>query len=185
MKFIYFYLLFTFFHEATESFLKDPVSYNIQFYTYHLIFCIVYAIIFFYWAEIKYFNKYISLQIIFYVLSVFIEVYIVGLSTFRTSVAVLINQILFCFFAVILISRTLSNYESIELKRVKLLILIPFFIFYTYMSTIDIFMVFLYSPVTQKLFSNLFWVIRILNPINYLCVSLAFYLAPKKEIYLQ
>ena len=118
-------------------------------------------------------------------LSVLIEVSIIGLSTFRTSVAVLINQILYCFFAVILINRILSNKDSVADKRVKLLVLIPFFIFYTYMSIIDILMVFLFSPATQKIFSNLYWVIRLLNPINYLCVSLAFYLAPQKQTYLE
>jgi len=185
LSYIYFFLIIALFNSLKNTLLKEPLSYNIRFYIYHLIFNVVYAIVFFYWAEVKTFNKYILLQIIFYLLSVLIEIYTIGISTFRISVAVLINQILYCFFAVILINRILSNSAPIADKRVKLLVLIPFFIFYTYMSLIDIFMVFLYGPITQKLFTDLWRLIRILNPINYLCVSLAFYLAPKKQVYLQ
>jgi len=114
-----------------------------------------------------------------------IEISSIGLNTYRVSFADVIIQFLFSFFAAYLINKTFSDKESVKEKRVKLFILIPFFVFYIYLSVINIFMFFLFSPATQKIFSNLYWLISILNPINYLCVSLAFYLAPKKEVYLQ
>ena len=144
-----------------------------------------YSSCFLYWAGVKKIKQYIIFGILFYFSIVMIEISMIGLNTFRISFADLINQFLFSLFAVYLINKTFSSNESVKEKRVRLFILIPFFVFYMYLSLIDIFMLFLYNPSTQKLFSNLYWVIRILNPINYLCVSLAFYLNPRQEVYLK
>ncbi len=183
--YILIFLIFGLIYSITQVYLKNPLSYNIQFYIFHLLFNLFYSLVFFHWAEIRKVNIYVILQLFIYFSSVIIEVYIIGLSSFRISIAVVINQIFYCLFAVYLINKILSNEDSKVERRVKLLVLIPFFVFYTYMNIIDIFMFFLFTPDTQKLFSNLYWVIRILNPINYLCVSLAFYLAPKKVAYLE
>lgn len=184
-KFIYFYLVLTLFREATQVFFKKPILYNTQDYIYTTGFTFFYSLTFFNWAEVKSVKKYFFIEFIIFLLILILEIRSIGISTFRISFLSIIVEVFFSLFAIFLIIKILSNRESFLEKRVKLLILIPFLIFYSYMSIIDIFMLFLYSPSTQKLFSNLYWVIRILNPINYLCVSLAFYLAPKKQVYLQ
>ena len=185
LKSIYYYLLFAFFYEAIESFIKQPNIFNISKYIFILIWTSFYSSCFLYWAGVKKIKKYIIFSILFYFSIVMIEISSIGLNTYRVSFADVIIQFLFSFFAAYLINKTFSDKESVKEKRVKLFILIPFFVFYMYLSLIDIFMLFLYNPSTQKIFSNLYWLISILNPINYLCVSLAFYLAPKKEVYLQ
>jgi hypothetical protein len=185
LKSIYYYILFAFFYEAIESFIKQPNILNISKYIFGLIWTLFYSSCFLYWAEVKKIKQYIIFSILFYFSIVLIEISLIGLNTFRISFADLINQFLFSLFAVYLINKTFSGKESVKEKRIRLFILIPFFVFYTYFSLINIFMLFLYSPSTQKLFINLYWVIRILNPINYLCVSLAFYLSPRQEVYLK
>ncbi len=185
LKSIYYYLLFAFFYEAIESFIKQPNIFNISKYLFGLIWTLFYSSCFLYWAGVKKIKQYIIFGILFYFSIVMIEISLIGLNTFRVSFADLINQFLFSLFAVYLINKTYSSKVSIQEKKVRLLILIPFFIFFIYFSLISIFMFFLYNPSTQKLFSNLYWVIRILNPINYLCVSLAFYLNPRQEVYLK
>ena len=185
LKSIFYYLLFAFFYEAIESFIKQPNLFNISKYIFVLIWTSFYSSCFLYWAGVKKIKQYIIFGVLFYFSIVMIEISMIGLNTFRISFADLINQFLFSLFAVYLINKTFSSNESVKEKRVRLFILIPFFVFYMYLSLIDIFMLFLYNPSTQKLFSNLYWVIRILNPINYLCVSLAFYLNPRQEVYLK
>jgi hypothetical protein len=185
LKSIYYYILFAFFYEAIESFIKQPNIFNISKYLFGLIWTLFYSSCFLSWAKVKKIKQYIIFGILFYFSIVMIEILLIGLNTFRISFADLLNQFLFSLFAVYLINKTFSGKESVKEKRIRLFILIPFFVFYTYFILINIFMLFLYSPLTQKLFSNLFWVIRILNPINYLCVSLAFYLNPRQEVYLK
>jgi hypothetical protein len=150
-----------------------------------LIWTLAYSSCFLYWAGIKKIKQYIIFVIVLYLITVVIEILLIGLNTYRTSSIELVYPFLFSLFAIILINKTFSSKESVKEKKVKLFILIPFFVFYIYLSSINIFMFFLFSTATQKLFINLYWVISILNPINYLCVSLAFYLAPKKQVYLQ
>ncbi len=185
LKSIHYYLLFALFYEAIESFIISPNIFNLSKYAFGLIWALFYSYCFFYWAGIKKIKKYLISILVFYLSLVLIETSLIGLNTFRISFADLIIKFLFCFFAVYLINKTFASKESINEKRVRQFILIPFFVFYTYFILINIFMFFLFSPATQKLFINLYWVITILNPINYLCVSLAFYLAPKKQIYLE
>lgn len=185
LKSIYYFLFFSFFYEVTESFIKAPSIFNLYKYLFFLIWTLAYSSCFLYWAGIKKIKQYIIFVIVFYLLTVVIEILLIGLNSYRTSSIELLYPFLFSLFAIILINKTYSSKESVKEKKVKLLILIPFFVFYIYLSVINIFMFFLFSPATQKLFINLYWVITILNPINYLCVSLAFYLAPKKQIYLQ
>lgn len=184
LKGIYYYLLFALFYEAIESFIISPNIFNLSKYGFGLIWTLFYSHCFFYWTEVKK-KQYLISILVFYFSFVMIEIYVIGLNTFRISFADLVIQFLFCFFAAYLINKTFSSNASVQEKKVRLFILIPFFIFYVYLCLINIFMFFLFSPATQKLFSNLYWVIRILNPINYLCVSVAFYLAPKKQVYLQ
>jgi hypothetical protein len=185
LKSIYYFLFFSFFYEVTESFIKAPNIFNLYKYLFFLIWTLAYSSCFLYWAGIKKIKQYIIFVIVLYLITVVIEILLIGLNTYRTSSIELVYPFLFSLFAIILINKTFSSKESVKEKKVKLFILIPFFVFYIYLSSINIFMFFLFSTATQKLFINLYWVISILNPINYLCVSLAFYLAPKKQVYLQ
>lgn len=154
-------------------------------YAFAMVEAIFYSLTFFYWAEVKKIKTYTTLIVLLYLFIDLIEITYLGLSTYRTSFATTLHEILFSFFAIYLFNKILSSHELFSEKRLKLLILVPFLIFYTYLSLIDIFMAFLFSPTTQKVFTNLYWLIKILNPINYLCISLAFYLAPRKQPYLQ
>jgi len=134
--YILIFLIFGLIYSITQVYLKNPLSYNIQFYIFHLLFNLFYSLVFFHWAEIRKVNIYVILQLLIYFSSVIIEVYIIGLSSFRISIAVVINQIFYCLFAVYLINKILSNEDSKVERRVKLLVLIPFFVFYTYMNII-------------------------------------------------
>ena len=185
LRSIYYYLLFAFFYEIIESFIQSPYIFNLSKYTFGLIWTLFYSTCFFHWAGVKKIKKYVIFVGFFYFSIVIIEVSLAGINTFRVFFADLVNHFLFSFFASYLINKIISSNQSVEEKSSRLFILIPFFIFYMYFGLINIFMFFLFSPATQKLFSDLYWVIRILNPINYLCVSLAFYLAPRKQPYLQ
>jgi hypothetical protein len=185
LKSVFYFLLFSFFYEAIESFIKAPNIYNLYKYLFFLILTLVYFSCFLHWAGTKKREKYIIFAFIIYLITVVIEILIIGLNTYKILLVQLVYPFLLSLFAIILINKTYSSKVSIQEKKVRLLILIPFFIFYIYFSLISIFMFFLYNPSTQKLFSNLYWVIRILNPINYLCVSLAFYLHPRQEVYLK
>ena len=74
--------------------------------------------------------------------------------------------------------------ENHRIANSEKLIIIPIIVFYIYYTILDILMSLLYNKQTQPLFTNLYYVINIINLLSYISYSLAFLWAPKKEKYL-
>ncbi len=74
--------------------------------------------------------------------------------------------------------------ENHRIANSEKLIIIPIIVFYIYYTMLDILMSLLYNKQTQPLFTNLYYVINIINLLSYISYSLAFLWAPKKEKYL-
>lgn len=74
--------------------------------------------------------------------------------------------------------------ENHRIANSEKLIIIPITVFYIYYTILDILMSLLYNKQTQPLFTNLYYVINIINLLSYISYSLAFLWAPKKEKYL-
>ncbi len=74
--------------------------------------------------------------------------------------------------------------ENYRIANSEKLIIIPIIVFYIYYTILDILMSLLYNKQTQPLFTNLYYVINIINLLSYISYSLAFLWAPKKEKYL-
>lgn len=74
--------------------------------------------------------------------------------------------------------------ENHRIANSEKLIIIPIIVFYIYYTILDILMSLLYNKQTQPLFTNLYYVINIINLLSYISYSLAFLWAPKKQKYL-
>ena len=185
LKFVCYYLVFAMLYEKFQPYLHSAFYINIIQYIFTICFTFFYSTAFLEWAGIEKAGKIILIEILLICCFMLIEINFIGLNTFRISLLSLSINLLFTLFLIYLINKTLNNNVSSKNKQVKLLILIPNLIFYCYYNILDILMLFLYSPQTKQLFINLNWVAKFLLIGLYTCFSLAFYLKPKKEIYLQ
>jgi hypothetical protein len=185
LRFIYYYLIFLIPRETFQPYLKSASHINIEHYLYTLLFSFFYSVSFFYWAGLRNIKKIILIEIPIILFLTFFEISFIGLDTFRVSILSVFINVLFTLFIVYLINKTLNSSHGLNEKRVKLLILIPNLIYYVYFNALDIMMIFLYSSKTKELFIKLYNVNLLLLIGLYTCFSLAFYLKPKKEVYLQ
>ncbi len=91
-----------------------------------------------------------------------------------------LSEIALLHFLTTLHKASISNKKRLSI----ILIILPIIITGTYYSVLQILMTFLYNTSTQSLFIKLYDIIIYINLANYICFSLAFIWAPKKEIYL-
>jgi len=185
LRFIYYYLIFLISRETFQSYLKSASHINIEHYLYTLLFSFFYSVSFFYWAGLRNIKKIILIEIPIILFLTFFEISFIGLDTFRVSILSVFINVLFTLFIVYLINKTLNSREADKGKKVKLLILIPNLVFYFFFNALDILMIFLYSSKTQEIFISLHVITQMLLLGVYFCFSLAFYLKPKNEVYLQ
>ena len=182
---VFYYLVFILIRERFQPYIHSALYINIEHIIYELSFTFFYSVAFIEWAGLKKVKKLIRIQILVILCLIFCEIHFFGLNTFRVSIFSVVINILFTLVIVYLINKTLNRNEPNKEKKVKLLILIPNLIFYFFFNTLDILMIFLYSSKTQEIFISLHVITQMLLLGVYFCFSLAFYLKPKKEVYLQ
>jgi hypothetical protein len=136
------------------------------------------------WSRIK--NKYL-LTIAFFltcIISILIETYLLGLEEIRESLAILFCKLLAILFFAYVLNDLINQNILKRNKRSKLLIILPYLIMNSYSISVELFMYFLYSEETVQVFQNLYFPIMYLGALDYMCMALSIFLAPKKEVFI-
>jgi hypothetical protein len=185
LRYVFYYLIFILVREQFLPYLHSALYINIESIIYKLFFIFFYTVAFIEWAGIKKIKKLIFIELLVIFSLSLLDIFYIGLDTFRVSIFSVVINVSFTLVIVYLINKTLNSREADKGKKVKLLILIPNLVFYFFFNALDILMIFLYSSKTQEIFISLHVITQMLLLGVYFCFSLAFYLKPKKEVYLQ
>ena len=182
--FLFFSLSVDFLIQILIKFFSTPIAINIAQYIYFIITFYLLLEAFLFFLGVKNKNKIIFLFLILTIISTLIEIKIVGISTFRVSLVDIFYQIVLFSIASFYLFRNLSETLNSKYRLSSLLIYVSYIVTWLYTIIFQIFILYLFSKETEQYFKNLSWVLNIIYFSTYICLTIAFIYAPKKEKYL-
>jgi hypothetical protein len=167
-----------------ENFKFSPVGNNIFNYIMDIVWALPFIYIIISWGEIKKKNQYISLYGAIYILSIFLEIYLVGLEKHRASLAISANVFIQILISINCLIVILKKNILKKTQWSMLLILISTIVVNSYLLSIDLFMYFLFSSASVKLFQTMWQWLSYLFIIGHFCRALSLWWAPKKDVFI-
>lgn len=178
------YLTAGFITELSALFIYDIKIINIIQDTFSLISVCLLLQLFHNWGFIKR-NRNKFLRLLFLLIFIQLLDYILQANEqIKIPWGYMINMLILIVVSLLLLNDEFSFTKDPYFKNSRVLILAPLIIYYLYFIVLNLLMAFLFSRSTQKLFSELYYIINYINLFRYLSFSLALIWAPKREKYL-
>lgn len=195
LEFAYRLLLYSsclvFINQVLYFIFKDVPGYKLSpfwnnIFNYFTVLCWqpVFVFIVFSWTRVRKQALLSIYYVLFCIVSIIAEYYLIGLEEIRTSPALIINNLLAMLIFVFSLNDLLSQRLVKEIRWSRLLLVIPFIISSIFGITLDLFMYYLYSVETENIFQRLYFVLMFVGALTFLCTALSIYWAPKKEVFI-
>jgi hypothetical protein len=184
-RFLFYSICFWLINQVIFSLFKFmPLWNNVFNYASHLLILSLNTWTIILWSNVQRKSKIITVFIAISVITIFFEIYWIGIEEYRTSIALSISSMLAQILTIHIIFNLITQKLLLKKKISILFFMIPSLVVKTYGNSIDLFMFFLYEPATAGVFLNLWEVYLYLGVIYYIFIGLSLLLVTKKDVFI-